>query len=62
MKFSPRVGFVYSFNPKTVLRAGYGIYWAPWNYQVVGSANYGQIGYSQNTFIDQGAVPSDRRR
>ncbi len=54
MKISPRVGVVYSFNPKTVVRAGYGVYWAPWNYQGVGSANYGQIGYSQNTFISQG--------
>ena len=35
MKFSPRLGMVYSFNPKTVVRAGYGIYWAPWNYQAV---------------------------
>ncbi len=50
VKFSPRVGFVHSFNPKTVLRAGYGIYWAPWNYQGVGTANYGNVGYSQNTF------------
>ena len=32
VKFSPRLGLVYSFNPKTVVRAGYGIYWAPWNY------------------------------
>jgi len=54
LKFSPRVGMVYSINPKTVIRAGYGVYWAPWNYQGVGSANYGQIGYSQNTFISQG--------
>jgi trimeric autotransporter adhesin len=54
MKFSPRLGAVYSFNPKTVVRAGYGVYWAPWNYQGVGSANYGQIGYSRNTFITQG--------
>ncbi len=53
-KFSPRLGFVHSFNPKTVLRAGYGVYWAPWNYQAIGSANYGQIGYSQNTFMEQG--------
>ena len=43
-KFSPRVGFVYSMNPKTVVRGGYGIYQAPWNYQAVGSANYGQVG------------------
>jgi hypothetical protein len=53
-KLSPRLGFVHSFNPKTVLRAGYGIYWAPWNYQGVSSANYGNIGYSQTTFINQG--------
>jgi hypothetical protein len=52
-KFSPRVGFVYSMNAKTVLRGGYGIYQAPWNYQGVGSANYGQVGYSQNTFMVQ---------
>ena len=52
-KFSPRVGFVYSANSKTVLRGGYGIYQAPWNYQAVGSANYGQVGYSQNTFMVQ---------
>jgi len=25
LKFSPRVGFTHSFNPKTVLRAGYGV-------------------------------------
>jgi hypothetical protein len=41
-------------NPRTVVRGGYGVYWAPWNYQFVGAANYGQIGYSQNTFINQG--------
>ena len=50
LKVSPRLGLVHSFNPKTVMRAGYGVYWAPWNYQGVGSANYGQIGYSRNTF------------
>ena len=54
LKYSPRVGFVYSMNSKTVLRGGYGIYQSPWNYQAVGSANYGNVGYSQNTFIQQG--------
>ena len=54
LKYSPRIGMVFSANPKTVIRGGYGIYQAPWNYQFLGSANYGQIGYSQNTFINQG--------
>jgi hypothetical protein len=26
---SPRVGFAYSYNPKTVVRSGYGIFWIP---------------------------------
>lgn len=53
VKLSPRLGIVHSFNKKTVVRAGYGIYWAPWNYQGVGAANYGQIGFSQQTFTTQ---------
>ncbi len=28
-EFSPRVGFAYSFDPRTVIRAGYGIFWIP---------------------------------
>ena len=59
VKFSPRIGLVYSVNPKTVIRTGYGVYWAPWNYQFIGPTNYGQVGYSQNTFMTQGQfVPS----
>jgi trimeric autotransporter adhesin len=50
LKVSPRIGLVHSFNPKTVLRTGYGIYWAPWNYQSVSSTNYGNIGFSNTTF------------
>ena len=53
VKVSPRLGIVHSFNSKTVLRAGYGIYWAPWNYQSVGAANYGQIGFSEQTFTTE---------
>jgi hypothetical protein len=29
--FAPRVGFAYQFNSKTVLRAGYGVYYTPEN-------------------------------
>jgi hypothetical protein len=53
LKISPRIGVVYSFNPKTVVRAGYGIYWAPWNYQAVGANNYGNIGFTQVTTMPQ---------
>src|SRR2546422_3815106 len=28
-EFSPRVGFAYSLDPKTVIRGGYGIFWIP---------------------------------
>ena len=53
VKVAPRFGIAYSFTPRTVLRAGYGIYWAPWNYQPVSGVNYGQIGYVAQTFINQ---------
>jgi hypothetical protein len=51
IKWSPRVGAVYSLSSTTVLRAGYGLYWSPWNYPAPSSAtsNYGQLGYTQNT-------------
>ena len=62
LKVSPRLGVVYSMNPKTVVRGGYGIYWAPWNYQAPNNTNYGQIGASQVTQISQGQFCADRRR
>jgi len=56
LKWSPRVGAVYSLNPNTVIRGGYGIFWAPWNYQQPSttSNNYGQTGYTVNTSTPQG--------
>ncbi|HEX6463495.1 MAG TPA: TonB-dependent receptor [Vicinamibacterales bacterium] len=55
VKWSPRVGAVYSINDKTILRGGYGLYWAPWNYPIPDSSanNYGQVGYAQNTIVPQ---------
>src|SRR5688500_8402476 len=35
------------------MRGGYGVYQAPWHYHAIGSQNYGNIGFSQNTFITQ---------
>jgi hypothetical protein len=55
-KFSPRFGAVYSFTQKTVLRAGYGMYWAPWNYPAPSPASYGAIGFSNNTSSPQSTV------
>jgi hypothetical protein len=57
IKASPRVGIVYSFNTNTVLRSGYGVYWAPFNYQApsTSTSNYGQVGFTQNTFVQQTA-------
>jgi trimeric autotransporter adhesin len=53
VKWSPRVGAVYSFTPQTVIRGGYGLYWAPFNYPIPSTSgnNYGQVGYSQNTIL-----------
>ena len=54
-KWSPRVGAVYSLDPKTVVRGGYGLFWAPWNYAVpdTGANNYGQDGFTNNTIVQQ---------
>jgi trimeric autotransporter adhesin len=61
VKWSPRVGAVYVIGTKTVIRGGYGLYWAPWNYPIPDSSanNYGQVGYAQNTLVPQTApVPT----
>ncbi len=53
VKWSPRVGAVYALNDRTVLRGGYGLYWAPFNYPIpsTSASNYGQVGFSQNTTL-----------
>lgn len=53
VKWSPRIGAVYSLNTQTVIRGGYGLYWAPFNYPIPdpNNNNYGQVGYTQNTLV-----------
>jgi hypothetical protein len=53
VKWSPRVGAAYSLNSKTVIRGGYGLFWAPFNYPAPSTStnNYGQVGFSQNTLL-----------
>src|SRR5581483_2581082 len=53
IKPAPRAGLVYSFNEKTVLRGGWGLYFSPWNYAAAGTTGWGQIGYSATTLVPQ---------
>ena len=55
MKWSPRAGVAYVPTPATVLRGGYGMFWAPFNYPGVSTSasNYGQVGYTANTILSQ---------
>ena len=60
LKWSPRVGAVYSMTDKTVIRGGYGLYWAPFNYPVPSTStnNYGQVGYTVNTILNENCTRS----
>jgi hypothetical protein len=53
IEWSPRFGAVYSINDETVVRGGYGLFWAPANAPVPSTSlnNYGQVGYSLNTIL-----------
>lgn len=56
VKVAPRVGAAYALNPATVLRGGYGTFYAPWQYN---AANHGQIGFARQTFLSQSSAESD---
>jgi hypothetical protein len=48
VKISPRFGMAYSLNDKTVLRGGYGLFWAPWQAGIQSTP-----GYAQTTTLQQ---------
>lgn len=50
VKVAPRGGFTYTLNSRTVVRGGYGLFYAPWNYT---RAQHGQIGFTRTTSLNQ---------
>src|SRR5262245_35194801 len=57
IKPAPRVGATYAINTDTVLRTGYGLYWAPWNYPGAGTG-YTSTGFSRSTSLSQSTPES----
>ncbi len=51
--YSPRVGTVFKIDDKTVVRGGWGVYIAPWNYSSAGTTSWAQYGYSATTQLQQ---------
>ena len=56
IKVAPRVGVAYALNPSTVIRGGYGMFYAPWQYN---ATNHGQIGFARTTSLSQSSAESD---
>jgi trimeric autotransporter adhesin len=50
---APRIGVVYAASARTVVRGGYGLFYAPWNYPFPSEENYGQRGFTQVTTMQQ---------
>ena len=50
VRVSPRVGLTYSLDDRTVLRGGWGVFYAPWNFD---ASDHGQIGFARATAFDQ---------
>jgi len=57
-KFGPRVGFAYALTPKTIIRGGYGLFWAPLNWSLEQA-----FGYTATTTyvatLNGGATPAN---
>ncbi len=61
LKLGPRAGFVYSLNDKTVVRGGWGIFWAPHSVPGTGANTFATRGYTAITNVvasnDGGLTP-----
>jgi hypothetical protein len=55
LKVSPRLGATWAVNPSTVLRGGYGLFYAPWQYT---QQSHGTIGFTRTTTMLQSAAES----
>jgi trimeric autotransporter adhesin len=56
IKPAPRVGATYAFDNNTVLRGGYGLFWAPWQYT---TSQHGQVGFARETALNQTSSESE---
>jgi hypothetical protein len=56
IKPAPRVGATFAANANTVIRGGYGLFWAPWNYN---TTQHGQVGFSRTTQMNQTSAESE---
>ena len=52
VQVSPRFGLTYALDERTVVRTGYGLFRAPWNYS---ATQHGQIGFTRTTSLNQGS-------
>jgi hypothetical protein len=56
-KFGPRIGFAYALNPKTVIRGGYGLFWAPLSFSLQSTFGYTATTSYVST-LNGGATPA----
>jgi len=63
-KFAPRIGFAWSLSNKTIIRGGYGIFWAPTQYPFPNENAMGTRGFTAVTSYfasaDGGLTPAGR--
>ena len=56
IKPAPRVGATFALDSNTVIRGGYGLFWAPWNYN---TTQHGQVGFARSTQLSQTTPESE---